>query len=81
MQALKFKVAIDETHTLSLVLPAGVYPETADVIVLLEEPASKRSISTDDPLSDEEFEELLRIGDGQRLDGLSIKELVAEGRR
>lgn len=78
MQAVKMKAAIGENRTLSLTLPATVRPGMADVIVLLEEDETR--VPAKFP-SDSVFEELLHFGDGRRLDGLSIKEMLAEGRR
>ena len=78
MQTLRFNAVIDERRTLSLVLPDGVCPGKAEVIVTvgMEEPGPKFT-----PMSDEEFEKLMRFGDGRRLGGLSLKEMAAEGRR
>ena len=81
MQAFKFKTVIDETHTLSLVLPSTVRPGTADVTVVLEMDEPRKTAGTSESPTDELLERLMRFGDGRRLGGLSIKELAAEGRR
>jgi len=81
MQALKFKTVIDEKRTLSLPLPADVGLGLTDVIVLLETPTPQAPISVDNPLSDEEFEELMNFHKGRRLDGITLEELKEEGRR
>ena len=49
--------------------------------ITAENETSRKPFNTADPLTDAEFEALLRCGDGRRLDGISIKELVSEGRR
>ena len=81
MQTLKFKAVIDETHTLSLVLPSTVRPGTADVTVVLEMDEPRETAGAAKSAAEEAYEALLRFGDGRRLGGISIKELVAEGRR
>ena len=43
--------------------------------------APRKPLNVARPLTDAEFETLCHCGDGRRLDGISIKELVAEGRR
>ena len=78
MQTLKFDAVIDETHTISLVLPGYIRPGKAEVVVTVDEDA--REVKNT-PLTDKEFEELMCFGDGRRLDGLSIKELIAESRK
>lgn len=78
MQTLKLDAVIDETHTISLVLPACFRPGKAEVVVTVDEGEPK---AENKPMTDEEFEELMRFGDGRRLDGISIKELIAEGRK
>jgi hypothetical protein len=78
MQALKFDAVINEAHTLTLVLPDHIRPGKAEVVVMVDadDPSAASA-----PMTDEEFEALMRFGDGRRLDGLSIKDLIAEGRR
>ena len=78
MQTLKFETVIDETHTLSLVLPDNVRPGKAEVLVTVDVDEPEASFT---PMTDKEFDELMRFGDGRRLGDISLKELIAEGRR
>jgi len=81
VQTLKFDAVIDEKRTLSLVLPDSVRPGKAEVTVVLELDASGETTGAVKSPAEEAYEALLRFGDGRRLGGLSIKEMVAEGRR
>ena len=81
MQTLNFDAVIDERRILSLVLPDSIRPGRAKVTVMLE---TERPLDKTDSVKSAAkaaYDELLRFGDGRRLGGLSIKELVAEGRR
>ena len=78
MRTLKFEAVIDEMHTLSLVLPETIRPGKAEVVVTVESDEPEEALP---PMSNKEFEELMRFGDGRRLGDISLKELIAEGRR
>ena len=83
MQTLKLDAVIDEAHTISLVLPANFRPGKAEVIVMVDanEPKADKPKTPFKRMSDEEFEKLMHFGDGRRLDGISLRELIMEGRR
>ena len=78
MQAFKFKTVIDETHTLSLVLPSTVRPGTTDVTVVLEVDEPVKTVKSPSP---ETVEALRTFHKGRRLNGLTLRELKEEGRR
>ena len=81
MQTLQFQAVIDEKRILSLVLPSTVRLGKASVTVVLEEDEPRETVGVAKSAAEEAYEALLHFGDGRRLGGLSIKELVAEGRR
>lgn len=76
MQTIKLKGVVDEDRKLSLTLPPGTRAGMVDVIVLVEE-----SDTIPLSMSDGSFAELMNFHKGHRLDGISLKELVSEGRR
>ena len=78
MQTLRFNAIIDERHGLSLTLPGHIRPGRAEVVVTVEMDEPGPGFT---PMGDDEFEQLMRFGDGCRLGGLSLKEMAAEGRR
>ena len=81
MQTLNFDAVIDERRTLSLVLPGNIRPGKAKVTVMLEDGGSMKIDRTAKSTADEILEAFMRFGDGRRLDGITIKEMAAEGRR
>lgn len=76
MQTIKLRGLVDEERKLSLTLPPGVPAGMVEVIVLVEEPEGEQSKPADNS-----FAELMAFHKGRRLDGVPLKELVAEGRR
>ncbi|MCL2641353.1 MAG: hypothetical protein FWD53_10940 [Phycisphaerales bacterium] len=78
MTTLRFETMIDEMHTLSLVLPSNVRPGKAEVVVTVDVDEPNAAFT---PMTNEEFDELMHFGDGRRLGDISLKELIAEGRR
>ena len=81
MQTLHFEAVIDESRTLSLALPGHVRPGMARVTVTVDTDTPSADPGAGPSPAEMAYEKLLRFGDGRRLDGISIKELVAEGRR
>ena len=81
MPFMTFEAEIGENRILSLLLPCYVHPGKASVTVVFEEGDAAKADESPKPGATETFELFMRFGDGRRLDGITIKELVAEGRR
>ncbi len=77
MRAIKLKAAVDERAMLSVSLPSDVPSGTVEVIVLLEQDAIPPKTAVDG----DSFDELLAFHRDHRLDGVTLQELIAEGRR
>ncbi|MCD8141192.1 MAG: hypothetical protein LUE17_15725 [Planctomycetaceae bacterium] len=75
MQTIKLKGLVDDTGRLVVTLPAGTKSGEVDVLVIVQ--------GMDDSVhaEDDAFEELMNFHKGNRLDGISLQELVSEGRR
>ncbi len=77
MRAIRLKAVVDERATLSASLPPGVPAGTVDVLVFLERDEASPGAGVDD----DSFDELMRFHLDHRLDGVTLRELVEEGRR
>ncbi len=77
MRAIKLKATVDDRATLSATLPPDIPAGTVDVILILEQYETPPAAgANDDP-----FAELMQFHRNHRLDGITLRELVEEGRR
>ena len=77
MRALKLKAVVDEHATLSVNLPSDVPTGMVEVIILLDQDETRPGMTADN----DSFDELLSFHKHHRLDGITLQDLIAEGRR
>ncbi len=77
MRAIKLKATVDKRAMLSVNLPSDVPSGMVEVIILLEQ----EEVPPATPVNGDSLDELMAFHRDHRLDGITLRELIEEGRR